>query len=123
MLPDLVTRKRSRRWSATKQLVRVHSLGSGDTALGRYERNRHTLAAVEVAGGDRRIRSPYIPAGELTIAGHNVTKTNNTTSNMTNLEVAMRPELNKSVFSVSYEQALGCHARGRGFESRRSRHH
>src|SRR5215472_4881641 len=39
-------------------------------------------------------RSPYVPAGELSLAGLNVTKTNNTTSNMTSLEVAMSPELN-----------------------------
>jgi hypothetical protein len=39
-------------------------------------------------------RSPCVLASELPLAGFNVTKTNNMTSNMTPLEVAMSPELN-----------------------------
>jgi hypothetical protein len=39
-------------------------------------------------------RSPCVPARELPLAGFNVAKTNNMTSNMTSLEAAMSPELN-----------------------------
>jgi hypothetical protein len=35
-----------------------------------------------------------VPAGELTLAGLNVTETNNMTSDMTASEAAMSPELN-----------------------------
>ena len=38
--------------------------------------------------------SPFSPAGELPLAGFNVTETNNMTSDVTASEAAMSPELN-----------------------------